>query len=415
MPCSAGAEPALHKFNAHLSATAMQSDNGAKAQVQNSAAKMSEQQAIYELGVDGGYSNDWALLSAGYDLSQQAYSENSQPDYTRLVGNLQLDLGNNYYPLQLKIAQTNESLLNSPDAVDISANRDERAIFTLQPSLRWRATAADSVSASVRATQVSYDLHTQKDSSIRALDVVWQRSISKINSLNLRLASSETEFELSPRYDYTLESAAITYSTRLRYLTYSAAVGANKVTQAAHNLAFTKPNYDLAVSYQNVFNRLSLNLNRAVSDSSSGSGSMFGSATETSNDIDIIDVTAITLAWSSDRLCEKCQVNIYAGNSKENYQALLDDAVVKSLGANVSYRVLRNGNVAARFSANEREFEAGSASNSFNYKSYELGYNHQFLAQLATHVFVRKLQRDSALGRSKYNENIAGLTLTYSF
>lgn len=415
MPCFAHAAPAANGFKVDLSVTAMQSDNGAKAQTQASEKKISERQSIYELGVANTYSNDWALFNAAYDLSEQTYSENSQPDYTRLVGSLQLDLGNNYYPLHLRVAHANESLLNSPDALDLSANREERATLTVEPSLRVRLGGADSLRASVRNTDVSYDLQAQKDSRSQALELAWQRAISKVNSFNLSLTSSDTEFEYRPLFDYTLESALIRYDTRLKRLNYSIAAGANKVTQTQQNLAFTKPHYDVAASYNNVFNTLSVQINRAVSDSSAGSAAMFGSATESTREIDIVDVTVITLAWATTRLCEKCAVNIYAGKNKENYQALLDDAIVKSMGASLSYRILRNGSLALRVSENKREFEAGSASASFAYKNYELGYNHQFMSKLAMNVFARKLRRDSVSNVSTYNENSAGLTVTYSF
>lgn len=408
------AAPVLNSFNADVSASVLQSDNGAKAEEQG-ALKVSELQRIYALGVNGEYTNDWVLLSAGYDLSEQQYSKNSQPDYTRLTGTLQMDLGNNDQPLHLKVTHANQSLLNAPDAIDISSNQDERSILTVEPSLRWRASDADDLSASVRTTDVSYDARSEKDSNIKAMQLVWQRDINKINSFNLSLVSSKTAFDSSPLFDYTLESAAMRYTTTLKRLTYSASAGVNKVTQSEKAITFTKPNYDFLINYKNVFNTLSFNLNRAVSDSSSGSGAMFDSVAATSNQIDIIDITSATLNWSTDRLCEQCLLNLYAGKNKENYQSLLEDAVIKSAGVKLSYRVVRNGTIAVVFSENKREFELGSVSNGFEYKTYEATYNYLFMSKLGVNTFVRKLVRTSAFGTERYNENIAGLTLTYSF
>lgn len=411
------ADTSLNAFNVDFSASSIRTDNANKYGSPADSAKLSELQNLYEVGVKGKFTNDLVAFVGGYALSDQQYSENSQPSYTSLVGSLQLDIGNNYQPLHLNIAHANESLLNAPDAIDLSVNREERSTLSVVPSLRLRPSDADSIEASLRFVDVAYDKQEKKDSAQTAVQLAWLREINKISDFKLALISSEVSFEISPLFDYKLESAIASYSTKLRYLSYSVAVGANRVVQESKGADFTRPNYQLSVTYENVFNKFGFNIGRRVSDSSSGNGAMFGGTptTTSENGIDIIDITDATLSWSTDWLCEKCNIGFSVGRSEENYQALDEDAVVDTLGANASYRVGRNGALSMSYRANERSFDETSLRKSFSDKNYEIAYSHRFIKKLSMNAFVRKYIRDSISDLATYDENLVGIKLTYSF
>lgn len=411
------AAPGLNAFNVDLSASTLRTDNANKHGEQISSSNLAEQQNLYEVGVRGKYSSDLVMLAAGYVLSDQQYTEDSQPSYTSLVGSLQLDIGNNYQPLHLNITHNNESLLNAPDAIDISTNREERSTLSVMPSLRWHASEADTVEASVRFIDVAYDKQEKKDSSQVAGQLAWLREINKISSLKLALISNEVSFDISPLYDYKLESAVASFSTKLRHLSYSASAGANRVVQKSKNLEFTRPNYQFSVNYENAFNEFGLDLSRRVSDSSSGNGAMFGGTPTTTSEsgIDIIDITETSLHWSTDWICERCTIGFSAGRSKENYQALDEDAIVDTLGANASYKLGRNGTLSMSYRSNERNFDLSSARKSFSDENYEVAYSHRFINKLSMNTFIRKYIRDSVSSLATYDENIVGIKLTYSF
>lgn len=412
------AAPSLNAFNVDLSASTLQTDNANKYGEQVSTrSNVSEQQNLYEVGVRAKYSSDLVLLSGGYVLSDQQYTKDSQPSYTSLVGSLQLDLGNNYQPLHLNVTHNNESLLNAPDAIDISTNREERSTLSVMPSVRWRPSEADSVEASVRFMDVVYDKQEDKDSTQMAAQLAWLRDINKISSVKLALISSEVSFEVSPLFDYKLESAVASFSTKLRHLHYSVSAGANRVIQESKNSEFTRPNYQLSVNYKNAFNEFGLDLSRRVSDSSSGNGAMFGGTptTTSENGIDIIDIQDASLHWSTDWVCERCTLGFSAGRSKENYQSLDEDAIVDTLGANASYRIGRNGALSMSYRSNERSFDLSSSRQSYSDENYEVAYSHRFINKLSANAFIRQYIRDSVSSLATYDENIVGVKLTYSF
>lgn len=404
------------KFDA--SVTTQFTDNAKKQSLDS--GKVDERQDIYQVGAAGNYNNEWVAAKAAYSLSRQQFIEESQPNYTSLVGDLALDLGASYQPAHLRILHSSESLLNSPDAIDISTNRDERSILTVQPSFRWRVSDADRLEVSARKTDVSYDKTKEKDSNVNSAQLSWMREISKVDSLSLTATSSKTSFDVDPLLDYKLESLLVGYSAALKHLQYSISVGANRVIQTAEDVESTRPNFDASFKYSDGYSSWSLNAGRRISDSSMGTGRWSGDepsggASTIGVGIDVIDLTSVAIAWSTNVICERCVLDLSLERSKEDYEVLLEDSTTRTIGASFSYRVDRRGVITFSFSDQKRDFESTSLRNELSNKSYEIKYNYSFANNISLGAFGKKYQRDSINKFSAYDENIVGIQLAYSF
>ncbi|GGY82343.1 hypothetical protein GCM10011613_28890 [Cellvibrio zantedeschiae] len=411
------AETGKDYFTADISVSSQLTDNAQKQFVES--IRVDERQDLYQFAFSGAYSNEWIVANTHYSLAEQRFSENSQPAYTSLVGGFDLDVGANSQPAHLKVSHSSENLLNAPDALDFTNNRDERSILTTEPSLRWRMTAADTFVIGARVSEINYKEHSEKDSSLRGVQIVWQREISKIDSVKLAAMSSRTSFDIDSTLDYRLDTLLATYSAKLSHLEYDISVGANSVFQEAQSLDFTRPSMDIDFKYTAGSNTFNINVNRHISDSSSGSGQPLGFESAGSSasgvGLDLIDVTSASVSWSTDIFCDSCMLNLSSAKNKENYEVLIEDSVENVVNMSFSYRLVRSGTVILSFWQRERSFDSSSIREDISNKNIEVRYRHTFSNKVSLDAFAKKYQRDSANKFSSYDENVTGIRLAYSF
>src|SRR6478735_1561577 len=105
-----------------VAATSQYTDNAGKQEFD----KISEQQNIYDVGVNANYTNEWLFLKSNYDASKQTFEKDSQPDYNLLEGKTELTLGGPYDPASILLTHTRRAVLGAPDALDLARNRDAR-------------------------------------------------------------------------------------------------------------------------------------------------------------------------------------------------------------------------------------------------------------------------------------------------
>jgi hypothetical protein len=407
-----------NSLNIDLSATSQMSDN-AKRQFYDFLA-ISERQDIYALGVNGQYNNEWSAASARYRVNRLVYTENSQPEYTTLEGNSVFDLGETYQPAHLNITHSNRSLLSAPDALDISSNRDERSILTVEPSLRWRLTEADLLQASINSSNVTYRKLTQKNSDSAGAQFLWLHEITKVDSLKLQATSTKVKFKTNSALDYQFESVSALYSVNLSHFKYDISVGGNRSIQDQQNQNFSRPSYNITASYFNAYNSLKLNLSQSISNSSmgNGNGSTFieSNLDASSAGLDLINLKTSGVAWDTSAICERCTFSLAAEVSTEEYQILPEDTELRKIKSSFTYRVGRNGIIDLSFVDTNRKFPTSlNKSRDFDTKSYALSYGHTFLHKISVKVFATKYKNESVSLYNSYNENITGLTLNYSF
>jgi len=407
-----------NSFNVDLSATSQMSDN-AKRQFYDYLA-ISERQEIYSLGLNAKYDNDWSAASARYRVNRLVYAESSQPEYSMLEGSSIFDLGGTYQPLHLNITHSSRSLLTAPDALDISSNRDERSIITVEPSLRWRITDADLLQASISSSDVAYKKLTEKNSDITGAHLVWIREITKVDSLKVEATSSKASFKTNSALDYEFEAISAMYSVTLSHFKYGITIGSNRAIQNEQNLNFSRPSYDITASYLSAYNSFNVSLSQSISNSSmgNGNGSTFieSSLESSGTGLDLINLKTSGVTWTTSAICERCSLSLAAEDSKEEYQILPEDTELKKIKGSFAYRIGRSGVLDLSYADIRRKFPTSLNDNrDFGTKSYTASYAHTFKNKVSVRVFSTKYENDSAYIYNSYDENITGLTLSYSF
>lgn len=238
---STGLMAATSGITFDLGASAKYSDNATRQEDE----KISELQNEYDLGVNAHYDNEWMYLSSEYDAHRQTFEKELQPDYNMLEGKTELNFGRQYDPASLLISHSRRSLLNTPDAIDTTRNRDERDIITAEPKFTWRATDADSLILSGSVSDISYRTDDSKDSTQTGGQFVWSRSITRVDQLQLAVNGSKTKFDNFPASDYEYQSVAIQYSAQLSHLTYSIRAGQNRAIRDDSEKDYSNPSYTL--------------------------------------------------------------------------------------------------------------------------------------------------------------------------
>ena len=95
-------------FTTEVNVTGEYTDNARKQDLDEN--KISEQQDIYNLGINAGYGNDWLVFSSVYDANKLTFEKDSQPEYSYYEGSSSLTLGNPYQPLNLLVSHSRRSI-----------------------------------------------------------------------------------------------------------------------------------------------------------------------------------------------------------------------------------------------------------------------------------------------------------------
>lgn len=417
------AAPAIYaKENAddlkvNISVGTQLSDNGRRHI--NNEQEESEWQDKYNLGVVYGYSNEWSKIVANYSASRWTYSINSQPDYTTLVGDATIDLGGSYQPAHIEFTNSRRSLLKAPDALDVSDNRDERAITKVEPSLKFRLSDADLLSASVNASDISYANSFGADSRLTGGQLAWMREISQIEHFRISANSSKAAFQSLSGFDYKFDVLSASYAVDLRNLHYRISAGENRATMNDSGEEFKRPVFDILVGYSSPSYTLDFTLNQKISNSSAGDGnsdSFAGSGLDAINSgLDLINFNTAGLLFSTTVLCDRCKFSFAADESKEEYKTLLEDSATRKLKASFSYAIGRRGTLQLSFAEYKRTFSSVEDRRNFTRTDSEVSYAHSFISGIKLKVFARRHENDSELSRNVYNENVTGLNLGYDF
>ena len=418
---NAFAAPAPNDLNFDVSAKTRWSDNARKENKKENI--FTERQDQYSFQVDGIYNNEWVSAKSQYDISQLKFSENSQPNDNVLTGNSSLVLGAANQPLSLSLTHASDQLINSPDAVDLTTNRDERSTFVVQPSLRIGANEARQFVASVSRTNIDYKRQKERSLNTDAIEAAYVQKLSAIDQVQLIATSSKTNFDLYPLADYKLQSALLEYSAVLRKLKYSVSVGGNKITQNEQDNEFSSPQYHLNLSYAGAFNVLNVDFDQRLSDSSSSGVTRQRNNIEESGsvvdrlgyDIGVVKNISTTFSWQSTYLCERCSTGLTVSDSKEDMLSLNNDFSMRRASASFSYKLTRFSSLDISGIWSERKYDQ-----SFKFgRSREMDSRVSYRVMLMNHLwlesFFSRIDAETDKAGSEYVENVMGVRFNAEF
>lgn len=392
------------------------SDNATKQEVD----KISERQDKYDLGVAGNYSNDWLLFVSNYDAYRQVYDKASQPDYNYLEGLSKLTLGNPYEAASLLVTQSSRSLLSAPDAIDVTSNRDQRNILTLEPTLRLRMSPADLLTIKGDFMTASFRRDSAKKAESQGAELGWVRSISKIDEFQLRAKASKITFENFTAANYEYQNLTASYAAKLNHFSYQVQIGQNRAKPETATEAFSRPFYSVESSYSTIINTFKLIASQTITNSSTGDGNAVGlgdpSYASKGTGVDLLNQRTTELSWLNTGLCELCTVSLSATHRSDDYRVLLEDGVEKSVGAGFGYKVWRNASLDFRLSKHQKDFPSGSTFKSYSADRGHISFSYHFQNQAELKLFVEKEKRDSsAVLAQRYDEQKIGVSLSCHF
>jgi hypothetical protein len=401
-----------------VNATTEYTDNATKQEVDEN--KISERQDIYNLGVNAGYTNDWLMLGTAYDAYKMVFEKDSQPDYSYLEGSSSLTLGNPYQPVNLLLSHSRRSVLGTPDAVDLTTNRDQRDIITAQPMVKWHFTDADLLLLRGYWSEVSFRENADKKSNQSGGEISWVRSITKVDELQVIYQQNKTSFSKFPSADYDYQSLMARYSANLNHFSYMVQVGRDSAKPESQKDSYSKPSYRVEASYDTGINTFKAIGSQTISNSSVGDGNSLGlgsgGMSGNSQNIDLMTLSKIELSWLNRGLCARCTLTLGVSSGREDYKVLAEDGHNTSVSAGLSYKFARAATLGLTLSHHDKNFATNSSLNAYTSDNAKLSFGYDFQNDLSLRVYQEFEKRDSTKANArKYDENITGLNLSYRF
>ncbi len=401
----------------HISAASELSDNATREALDSE--KIEERQNIYSGGVSAHIKNQWMLLTSNYDVMREEYLEDSQEGYTTLEGKTEFIAGNETQPFNLLLSHTRRSILNSPDAIDTNKNRDERTLLMAEPSYKLQLRNANLLMLKASVMESSYRDDDSRKAQRSGLSLAWERGITKVDRIQLIAQRNTTKFDAAPESDYQYESISLLYAVSLNRLQYLLKVGQNRAIPETGSDSISHPSYQAEVNYTSGNNVIRLSSERRIEDTSFGRNGTSGSSNvldSKSVGIDLINLQTSEISWTTQALCERCQFMLRATKNKEEFNSLTansnDD---QGVGARFSYRFSRAATINLDGSKHERSFSGSGSQEDFDVVQSKLSFDYAVLKDLRLSAYHKKEKRSSSNVLKSYDENITGVSISYSF
>jgi len=381
--------------------------------------QIEERQNEYGAGIDATYANDWTSLKANYDASRFTFEHGSQEDRSILQGDTEVAFGNAYQPFGLLLTHSRRSLLNSPDAVDIISNRNERDVLTAQPSAKWKINDSDVLALTADYSHVSYRYEGANDSNITGVNLAWQLGLSKVDTLVFSAEQNSVKFEDASEFDYKHQNATVKYAVKLSNLSYAISVGANRAVLASESDTITLPSFDVNIAYDTGINTFKFIANRRITDTSMGDGNDTGLGVSPGDSlgqgIHLIDIRREELSWATDAVCERCKLNLNAFDVSQQYHDSNQSYTEKGAGAGFNYRLTKAASFYVNASRSKREFDPLSLRFDFTATRANVGFTYKFQNDLLLSIYRYQEKRNADSFSDTYVEHYTGLSLSYSF
>lgn len=402
-------------FGGAISANSLVSDNTTKTALE----PIEERQDTYQAGITADYTNWLIEAEADYQLYAKQFAEKSQADEEYVDGSASLVFGKEQEPFGLELNHSRRMLLQSPEAVGLIENMDEREIISAAPIMRARIFSSDMLFLQGQVSQVSFVDDDSRDSKRNGISFGWAHPMSKTDILQFAVQQSDVKFDQQPEFDYTLANAMLSYAVQLRKLSYRVEAGYSESSPETGEKE-QAPAYKVELEYIAGYNTLSASINQRLTDSSFGDGSNYGSTEIPGGDgltlaLSRIERKSADLNWSADFICTRCLFSI--GVSMEDDDYLESDEASRNVRTSSAFTYSLSSAASLKFSADgsKYDFDGGEVSNDYFIGYFAAEYNYRFLGGMNIRFFVRKEKRDSDSIGSSYKENTYGVGLGYVF
>ncbi|HWV14514.1 MAG TPA: hypothetical protein VN030_03705 [Cellvibrio sp.] len=401
-------------FYGSVSALAGVSDNSRKTEHN----KKSEEQNQYNLNLGSDWENSLVDFHLGYGAIAKTFSEDSQQERRQLEGGSSLLIGREEQPVSLMLEHSRITLLNSPDSINLTENQDEKDDFSVRPTLRQRLSPVDYLVLNGDFSRINYLESDIKDSQRKGGSLVLDHRFSLLDRLQVYAQQSEIEFKHLPGSDYTYRSAGITYSVKLRKLSYSATVGSNK-TIPELGKEYSNPSYTLDLAYDAGGQKIGLNASKVLTDTSANAGNIMVDTdlpvSGSKNTPDQIEKASYGINWSSLAVCNGCTLFAGAKHTRDDYLDQGADAIEQSWSAGMRYALSAATNIAVQFAGSNHKYSSVIIGSAYKLQTSQLEYSYQISRGLSANALLKKEKRYGDERAVSYAEAYAGAGLNYKF
>lgn len=402
-------------FGGAISGNSLISDNSTK----TAQEPIEERQDVYQLNLTTNYDNWLIDLDADYQLYAQKFAKKTQSDDEYVDGSTALIFGKERDPFGLELHHSSRMLLQTPDAIDLLENMDEREIISAAPIARLRLFDADTLFVRGDFSQVSFKENDSQDSKRNGASLGWIHPLSVTDVVQLTAQKSEIKFDQQPESDYTLTNAMLSYAVQLRKLNYRIEVGYNETSPEVGEEQ-GEPAYRAELGYISGYNSFSLSFSQQITDTSFGDGNTYDpseipAGDGLSQELDLLDRQKADVNWTTSAICERCSFSIGGGLEDDDY--LMSDEASRNVYARSAFIYSLSKSARVEFSANRSkyDFEGTGVMADYVVNYFSLKYSYRFVNGIDIDVFARREDRDSDTENSSYDENIYGAGLGYFF
>lgn len=402
-------------FGGAISANSLVSDNTTKTALE----PIEERQDTYQAGITADYTNWLIEAEADYQLYAKQFAEKSQADEEYVDGSASLVFGKEQEPFGLELNHSRRMLLQSPEAVGLVENMDEREIISAAPIMRARIFGSDMLFLQGQVSQVKFLDDDSRDSKRNAISFGWAHPVSQTDILQFAIQQIDVKFDQQPEFDYALANAMLSYAVQLRKLNYRVEAGVNESSPETGEKE-RSPAYKVELEYISGYNNFSASFSQRLTDTSFGDGNDYGSSEIPSGDgltlsLKRIDRKTADVSWSTDFICARCSFSIGASFEDDNY--LESDETSRNLYTRSAFTYSLSSAASLKFSADRSkyDFDGGEVTDDYFIDYLAAEYSYRFLNNINIRFFVRKEERDSDSIESSYEENMYGAGLGYFF
>lgn len=402
-------------FGGVLSVDSIMSDNTTKTALE----PIEERQDVYRAGLTLDYTNWLIDASADYQFYARKYAENSQTDEEYIDGSASLVFGKEQDPLGLELNHSRRMLLQTPDAIGLVENMNEREIISAAPIVRARIFDADTLFLRGEISQVNYLEDDTQDSKRGGASLGWTHPLSATDALQLSAQQINVEFDQQPESDYKLTNAMLSYAVQLRKLNYRLEVGYNETSPEVGEKEGA-PAYKAEFAYGSGYNNVNVAFSQQLTDSSFGDGNAFDPSDIPDGDgrtqgLELIDRKKADVSWSTDAICARCSFSIGTSLEDDNYLGSDESSRNLYTHSSFAYSLSKAARVEFRADRSKYNFEESETMEDYLIDYLSLNYSYIFLNGIDIQLFVRKEDRDSDTEEQSYTENVYGAGLGYFF
>jgi len=397
-----------------VSVNTLMSDNTTKA-----AHPIEERQDVYQANLTLDYTNWLIEANADYGFYAQKFTENSQTDEQYVDGSAALVFGKEQDPFGLELNHSRRMLLQTPDAIGLVENMDEREIISAAPIARARIFAADTLFLRGEFSQVNYLEDDAQDSKRDGASMGWIHPLSATDILQLSAQQTNVTFDQQPESDYQLANAMLSYAVQLRKLNYRIEAGYNETSPEVGEKEGA-PAYKAELGYSSGYSNFSVALSQRLTDTSFGDGNAYDPSDIPSGDgrtqgLELIDRKTADVTWNTDVICSRCAFSI--GTSWEDDTYLESDEASRNLYTHTAFIYSFSNAASVEFRADRSKYDFDNSETMDDYliDYFSFKYSYRFLNGIDVELFARKEDRDSDTESRSYTENTYGAGLGYFF